>query len=196
VKLRKFVLRSSVNSLGFIPARNESYEIGARTKADAVLYFQRYERSNLKAPEPSNYEDRMPWNTGLARIGAVFYVLWGLVHYNAAYGVYQLAQSTPLTIEHGRLAQLAFYLASFATAGIVLATRNWRNSPLGFWCSAIVVSIGDIPFVLFVLVPGYVPVWPGILGPALWIAALTCTAIAQVPTAGTVGSAKLGAGYP
>ena len=47
----------------------------------------------------------MSWNTGLARIGAVFYVLWGLVHYNAAYGVYQLAQSTPLTIEHGRLEQ-------------------------------------------------------------------------------------------
>ena len=70
----------------------------------------------------------MSWNTGLARIGAVFYVLWGLVHYNAAYRVYQLAQSTPLTIEHGRLEQLAFYLASFATAGIVLATLNWRNN--------------------------------------------------------------------
>jgi hypothetical protein len=65
----------------------------------------------------------MSWDTGLARIGAAFYVLWGLVHYNAAYGVYQLAQSTPLTIEHGRLEQLAFYLASFATAGIALATN-------------------------------------------------------------------------
>jgi hypothetical protein len=42
----------------------------------------------------------MSWNTGLARIGAVLYVLWGLVHYNAAYGVYQhqapsLARLTP-----------------------------------------------------------------------------------------------------
>jgi hypothetical protein len=128
----------------------------------------------------------MSWYTGLARIGAVFYVLWGLVHYDAAYGIHQLAQSTPLTIEHGRLEQLAFYLASFGTAGIVLATLNWRNSRLGFWCNGIVVSIGDIPFVL----------WPGILGPALWIAASTCTAIAQVPMAGTVGGAKLGAGYP
>jgi len=129
----------------------------------------------------------MSWNTGLARIGAVLYVLWGLVHYSAAYGVYQLAQSTPLTIEHGRLQQLAFYLASFATAGIVLAALNWRNSRLGFWCNAVVVGIGDIPFILFVLVPGYVPVWPGILGPVLWIAALACTAIAQVPMSGAVG---------
>jgi hypothetical protein len=133
----------------------------------------------------------MSWNTGMARIGAVFYVLWGLVHYGAVYGVHQLAQSTPLTIEHGRLEQLAFYLASFATAGIVLATLNWRNSRLGFWCNAVAVSIGDIPFILFVLVPGYVPVWPGILGPVLWIMALACTAIAQLPMSGTVGEAEL-----
>jgi hypothetical protein len=104
------------------------------------------------------------WYTGLARIGAVLYVLWGLVHYNAAYGVYQFAQSTPLTIEYGRQEQLAFYVARFATAGIVLATLNWRNSPLGFWCNAVIVGIGDIPFILFVLVPGYVPLWPGIGG--------------------------------
>jgi hypothetical protein len=151
----------------------------------------------LRAPELIDYEDRMSWYTGLARIGAVFYVLWGLVHYDAAYGVYQLAQSTPpLTIEHGRLEQLAFYLASFATAGIVLATLNWRASALGFWCNAVVIGIGDIPFILFVLVPGYVPVWLGILGPVLWIAALARTAIAQVPMPGTVGGAKLGADYP
>jgi hypothetical protein len=137
----------------------------------------------------------MSWDTGLARIGAAFYVLWGLVHYNAAYGVYQLAQSTPLTIEHGRLQQLAFYLASFATAGIVLATLNWRNSRLGFWSNAVVVGIGDIPFILFVLVPGYVPVWPGIVGPVLWIAALACTAIAQVPMSGTVRGAKHAIGF-
>ena len=133
----------------------------------------------------------MSWDTGLARIGAAFYVLWGLVHYNAAYGVYQLAQSTPLTIEHGRLEQLAFYLASFATAGIALATLNWRNSRLAFWCNAVVIGIGDIPFILFVLVPGYMPVWPGVLGPLLWIAGLTSTAIAQVSMFGTVGRAKL-----
>src|SRR5262249_35499787 len=46
-----------------------------------------------------------------ARTGAVLYALWGLVHYRAAHDVYQLARSTSLTIEHGRLEQLAFYLA-------------------------------------------------------------------------------------
>jgi hypothetical protein len=133
----------------------------------------------------------MYWNTGLARIGAAFYVLWGLLHYSAAYGVYQLAQSIPATIEQGRLEQLAFYLASFSTAGIALATLNWRNSRLGFWCNAVLLGIGDIPFILFVLVPGYLAAWPGIAGPALWIAGLACTAIAQVSMSGTVSGAKL-----
>ena len=84
-------------------------------------------------------------------------------------------------------AAAGFLCCSFATAGIVLATLNWRNNRLGFWCNAVVIGIGDIPFILFVLVPGYMPVWPGILGPVLWIAALVFTAIAQVPMSGAVG---------
>jgi len=131
----------------------------------------------------------MSRNSGWARLGAAFYVLWGLFHFDAAYGVYQLAQTSPLPIEHGRLEQLAFYLASFAAAGIALATLNWRNSRLGFWSNGIVIGIGDIPFILFVLIPGYVPVWPAILGPALWIAALACTAIAQIPMSDVPGRA-------
>ena len=67
-----------------------------------------------------------------ARIGPAFYVLWGLVHYRAAFDVYQFAQSTPLTIEHGRLEQLAFYLVSFATAGVALATLNWHTAAWAF----------------------------------------------------------------
>ena len=138
----------------------------------------------------------MSWNTGLARIGAVLYVLWGLAHYIGAYGVYQVAQSTSLSIEHGRLEQLAFYLASFATAGIILATLNWRNSTLGLWCNAVIVGIADIPFIFFIFVPGYVPVWPGAAGPVLWIVALTCTAIAQAPMPDTVDGAKLETCWP
>lgn len=137
----------------------------------------------------------MSRNMRLARLGAALYVLWGIMHFDAAYGVYQLAQTSPLAIEHGRLEQLAFYLASFATAGIALATLNWRNSHLGFWSNAIVIGIGDIPFILFVLVPGYLPVWPAILGPALWIAALACTGIAQIAMSGSTGNAA-GANSP
>src|SRR2546428_4528033 len=118
--------------------------------------------------------------TGIARLGAVFYVLWGLVHYIGAYSVYELAYSIQASMEQGRLLQLCFYLVSFATASIVLAlVLNWRNDRFGFWLTGIVVGIADVPFILFVLLPGYAPWWPGVLGPALWIAALICTAFGR-----------------
>ena len=118
--------------------------------------------------------------TGIARLGALLYVLWGLVHYNAAYGLYQLADRLPASMERGRLHQEAFYLAAFATTSIVVAVLlNWRNDRLGFWLNGIAISIGDIPFILFVLLPGYMPFWPGVLGPAFWIAALICTGIGR-----------------
>jgi hypothetical protein len=125
-------------------------------------------------------EHRIDLATGIARLGAVCYVLWGLLHYNAAYGVFEFASKVPASVERGRLQQEAFYLAFFATTGIVVGiVLNWRNNRLGFWLNAIAVSTGDIPFILFVLLPGYMPLWPGVLGPALWIAALICTAIGQ-----------------
>jgi hypothetical protein len=41
-------------------------------------------------------------------------------------------------------------------AAIVLAlTLNWRNDRLGFWVNGVMVGIADIPFILFVLMPGY-----------------------------------------
>ena len=63
-----------------------------------------------------------------ARLGAVLYVCWGLLHFTAAYGVYKLAQNSPANMAQGRLMQTAFYLATFAAIAIVLAlTLNWRN---------------------------------------------------------------------
>jgi hypothetical protein len=93
-----------------------------------------------------------------ARFGAALYVCWGLLHLSAAYGVYNLAQNSPATMAQGRLMQTAFYLAAFATTAIVLAiTLNWRNDRLGFWINGVIVGIADIPFILFVLIPGYAP---------------------------------------
>jgi hypothetical protein len=62
-----------------------------------------------------------------ARIGAVFYVFWGVFHLVAANAVYGLAeQSTGMV--RARLLQDAFYLLFFAVAGILMAViLNWRN---------------------------------------------------------------------
>lgn len=116
----------------------------------------------------------------LARLGALCYVLWGLLHYNAAYGLFQLADTVPASVVRGRLQQDGFYLAGLATIGITVGVwLNWRNERVGFWVNAVAISLADIPFVLFVLLPGYLPFWPGILGPALWITGLSFTALGR-----------------
>jgi hypothetical protein len=56
---------------------------------------------------------------------------------------------------------------------------NWHNSRAGFWLNALTIGAADVPFILFVLVPGYMPFGPGFLGPALWIAGMIFTGRGQ-----------------
>ena len=113
-----------------------------------------------------------------ARIGAITYVLWGLLHIEAARRVYMLGQSLETGMVQGRIIQDAWNLLFFALFGIVVAVVwNWRNNRLGYWLNLVVVSAGDIGFILFVLVPGYIPLVPGGLGPLLWILALVLSTL-------------------
>jgi hypothetical protein len=114
-----------------------------------------------------------------SRIGAVFYILWGIFHLVAANAVYALAeQSTGMV--RARLLQDAFYLLFFAIAGILMAAiLNWHNDKQGYWMNGTLIAFADIPFVLFVLVPGLIPWWPGLAGPLLWLAAFVFTTIAR-----------------
>lgn len=114
-----------------------------------------------------------------AKIGAGFYVLWGLLHLFMASSVYRLSQSASGMVQ-GRLRQDAFYLLFFAVSGIVIAvTLNWRNDRQGYWMNATLIAFADIPFVLFVLVPGLVPWWPGLAGPLLWATAFVFTSVGR-----------------
>ncbi len=104
-----------------------------------------------------------------AKIGAVTYVLWGLLHIQAARLVYVLGQSIEPGIIQGRVYQDAWNLLFFALFGIVVAvTLNWKNSRLGYWLNLVVISVGDIGFIITIMVPGYIPLMPGGLGPLLW----------------------------
>ncbi len=113
-----------------------------------------------------------------ARVGTVFYVLWGLLHFIAAKKVFIQGQSLESGLIQGRIYQDAFYLLFFAIFGIVVAVIfNWKNSRLGYWLNLIVVSAADIGFIVAILIPGYIPVFPRAVGPALWLIALTLTTV-------------------
>ncbi len=116
-----------------------------------------------------------------ARLGAVFYILWGLLYFIAAKKVFMLGQTLESGLVQGRLYQDTFYLLFFAIFGIVIAvTLNWKNSKLGYWLNLVIISVGDIGFIITILIPGYIPIFPGSLGPILWLIALTLTTIGML----------------
>ena len=108
-----------------------------------------------------------------AKIGAVFYIVWGLLHIVAANNVYGLAQTLEPGMLQGRIIQGAWHLLFFALFGMVVAIKyNWNNSKLGYWLNLIVVSTTDVGFIALILAPGYAPLIPGALGPIVWLLAL------------------------
>lgn len=105
-----------------------------------------------------------------AKMGAASYVIWGLLHITASIDEFTLAKGLEPGLVHGKINQGAWDLLFFALFAIVVAIRyNWRNDSLGYWLNLIVVSAADIGFIIFVLIPGYVTVFPSILGPVFWI---------------------------
>jgi hypothetical protein len=125
------------------------------------------------------HEQRVINRTILAKAGAVAYVIWGLLHLQAAWSVYTLGRSMPSGMASGRVLQDAWNLLWFSILAILAAvTLNWRNDARGWWINLAVVSIADLGFVFFVLVPGHGPLWPGLVGPIFWIAGLILSSVA------------------
>ena len=117
----------------------------------------------------------------LARLGAISYVVWALLHLLAALSVYRLGQTMPATMAQGRVFQDAWNLACFSIAAIGVAlTMNWRNDRNGYWINLAVISVADTGFTAFVLIPGYLPIWPGLAGPLFWIIGLLLTSAARL----------------
>jgi hypothetical protein len=127
------------------------------------------------------------------RLGAVAYILWGIMHIMFAIQIFMLnigdstyavvqniysdtgAISTPEELGDvigALMNQHAWNLLWFgAFAAVVGALYNWRNSIAGYWGNLAIVSLADIGFIFAILLPGYVDLMVGIWGPILWIIA-------------------------
>jgi hypothetical protein len=116
-----------------------------------------------------------------ARLGAISYIVWALLHFIAALSVYRLGQTMPGTMAQARVFQDAWNLACFSISAIGVAlTMNWRNDEYGYWINLAIISVADIGFIAFVLIPGYLPIWPGLAGPLFWIVGLLLTSAARL----------------
>jgi hypothetical protein len=108
-----------------------------------------------------------------AKIGSAFYVIWGLLHIAAAVQGFQLGASLQPGLVQGKINQGAWDLLFIALAAVSISILyNWKNNRLGYWLNLLLVSIADIGFIIFVLLPGHVELFPGILGPVFWLSAV------------------------
>jgi hypothetical protein len=122
-----------------------------------------------------------------ARAGAGSYLIWSVLHLQAANAVYKLAVSAPVSMIQGRLLQDAWNLLAFSVAAAGTAVvLNWWNSAWGYWINAGIVGVADSGFILFVLLPGHMPIWPGVVGPVFWLVGLIFT------TLGLIGRGRAG----
>lgn len=79
----------------------------------------------------------------------------------------------------GRVLQGAWNLLGLSIIALITAlTWNWRNDIRGWWINLVIISMVDLGFIFYVLIPGYVPIWPGLAGPLTWVLGLTMTTLA------------------
>ena len=133
------------------------------------------------------------------KIGAFFYVLWGLFHVIigvvlfhklatlGGFGVISATASAlpPDQIPHVTSAALNGILGQYSWnifwpglfAIIVALCLNWKNSLVGYWYNLIVVSLIDTGFVFAILLPGYITLRDGLPGPIFWLLAIIFSTI-------------------
>ncbi|MBW8051888.1 MAG: hypothetical protein FVQ77_16435 [Cytophagales bacterium] len=128
----------------------------------------------------------------LSRIGAIFYVLWGILHIflgglvlyiyftlgtPGMLSFFGLKDAEQLPAEASKItgslgAQHAANLAIFGTVAIIIALAGiWKNSPVAFWMNLIMVGFADVAFIFAFFIPGYIKGVEGIIGPLLFVLA-------------------------
>lgn len=109
------------------------------------------------------------------RAGAIFYALWAILHIYAASQSFTLSGTVDDPVIASKLSQNGWNLAfiSIIVLGVSLL-MNWRNSWVGYWVNLTVVSVTDLAFVIFMLIPGISTDLPG---PILWIAGAICSTL-------------------
>lgn len=105
-----------------------------------------------------------------ALLGTLFYLVWGALHIQAGIAVARLG----IGIHHSTMIQGRIYQDSwtlFFAAGIVMLVAlisNWNGWTTSYWINLGVAGVTDIGFIIFIIVPGYAPLWPGLQGPVAW----------------------------
>jgi ketosteroid isomerase-like protein len=115
-----------------------------------------------------------------SKLGAVFYVLWGILHVGVAWQISSAASEIGAASIAARTNQLAFYIGAVGVLAIIFAYDNWPNGKIGYWANLLMVSLMDIGYVWFVVRVVDMPLLEAWLGPALWMVALILSTTAYL----------------
>jgi len=136
------------------------------------------------------------------KVGAVFYLLWSVLHVLAGASLLQSAltdinghlreigtaaspQQVP-TLAEGSVvsAILAFHSFNMLWLGLLVGSiavvLNWRGSRAGFWLNLALTGFLDLGLYLFLVRPGYMAWGDALIGPLLFILGAAFTAVARV----------------
>ncbi len=133
------------------------------------------------------------------RIGAIFYVLWGLAHIIAGALMLDVLSSEGGTAALGMLGnavppdQLPQDLSGVASSAfgllfwdlvwfgmlvsIVAVTLVWKNNQIGFWICLGVVLSTDIAYMYAIAFPGYIAFPRGFIAPPLAVLAIVFSTV-------------------
>ncbi|PJI85982.1 hypothetical protein BC777_2336 [Yoonia maricola] len=113
------------------------------------------------------------------RAAAIFLAIWAVMHVGAAVSTWMTAGTVGDPLAAGRIQQNAWHLFGMAVFVGILTPRIWRRSVGGAVIAAAVTTFTDLGFIVLLLLPGIVPVIPGIFGPSVWLIAMILLALAH-----------------
>jgi len=127
------------------------------------------------------------------KIGAVFYILWGILHIVGGAALLQQLSAEGATgvlaaigsavppdelplisggVASSVLGYHAWNILWFGIFAVVIGVVfNWKNSPIGYWLNLSVIGAVDLGLTFAHLVPGYMALSDGLWGVGLWILA-------------------------
>jgi len=121
-----------------------------------------------------------------AKIGAVFFGLWGLLHtigggamlatsiggIEDGFGLFLKSAGSDGALANAILQYHSFNILWFGIAStVVAATMNWKNSRPGLYFNLAIAGLADLGLVLFMLLPGYLSWANGSQGIVLFLLA-------------------------
>jgi len=109
----------------------------------------------------------------LTIIGLFFYLVWAGLHIQAGHAVAKLGRAQHHSMVQARLYQdawmLYFAAGTVAVVSLVAIFLDWQPA---YWVNLGVAFITDSTFIVFVLKPHYMALWPGLQGPLAWAGGL------------------------